>query len=239
MLNAEYVSLSRLQALSVQLDVAANNLANMSTTGYKSENTLFQEYLVTLDNGDKVSYVQDWGLMRNTAAGSLTATGNTLDMALDGPGYFSVETADGIRYTRNGNFSIDSEGRLVTSDGNPVLDDTGVPIQFTEFDNKVTVSSDGTISTQAGVVGKLGIVTFADEQLLRKTGNSRYATDQVPQPNEKTAVVQGMIENSNVQPILELTDLIRVQRAYVANQKLLKTTDDLQRKMLQQIGQVL
>jgi flagellar basal-body rod protein FlgF len=238
MLNSEYVSLSRQEALRVQMDVVANNLANMNTTAYKGEHTLFQEYLVTTDTGENVSYVQDWGLVLNTDEGPTTVTGNPLDVAIQGKGYFVVDTPEGEQYTRNGHFTTDQQGRLISSAGNLVLDDSGQPIQFTELDENIQIAQDGTISTDAGVVARLNIVTFENEQLLKKAGNSQYSTDQDPNPALDSTVHQGLLESSNVQPILEITDLIRIQRAYQSNQRLANATDELQKKMLQDLGRV-
>ncbi len=238
MLNAEYVSLSRQMGLEVKMDVIANNIANMNTTAYKSESTLFQEYLVEDSEGQLISYTLDWGLVRNLAEGEMTPTGNPFDLAISGTGYFVVETPDGLQYTRNGHFRIDDTGRLVSSDGHPVLDDGGRPIQFGESDTTVTIANDGTVTTESGVIGRIDVVSFDNENLLKMVGDGLYTTDQPPIPADGALVLQGMIERSNVQPILEMTELIRTQRAYSATQRLLDATNDLQRKMLDRIANI-
>lgn len=238
MLNAEYISLSRQIGLEVKMDVIANNLANMDTTAYKGESTLFQEYLVNDPSGQPISYTLDWGLVRDLAEGEMAPTSNPFDLAISGKGYFVVDMPDGPQYTRNGHFRVDDTGRLVTGDGHPVLDDGGRPIQFGALDSTFTVSDDGTVTTDSGVIGRLDVVTFDNEHLLKMVGDGRYATDQPPLAVTDTVVLQGMIERSNVEPILEMTELIRTQRAYSATQRLLNTTDDLQRKMLDRIANI-
>jgi len=238
MQNSEYISLSLQTALEVQMDVVANNLANMNTTAFKAEHTLFKEYMVETEGGEDVSFVQDWGLSRDTSAGNLNATGNPLDVAISGNGYFVVETESGNQFTRNGHFRLDDTGQLVTTDGSIVLDDGGQPITFTEFDTNIKIAGDGTISTDAGVLGRLDVVSFDNLQLLKKAGNSKYTTDQVPFPATNVTTVQGMIEGSNVNPILEMTDMIRINRAYQANSSLLTNINESQREMLRRIATV-
>ena len=239
MQNSEYISLSLQTALRVQMDVVANNLANMNTTAYKAEHTLFKEYMVKTDDGEDVSFVQDWGLSRDTTAGKLDTTGNPLDIAINGDGYFVIESPDGNEYTRNGHFRVNDTGQLVTSDGSVVLDDSGQPIVFTEFDTNVKIAGDGTISTDAGVLGRLDVVNFDNQQLLKKAGNSRYTTDQTPFPATAASTIQGMVEGSNVNPILEMTDMIRISRAYQANANLQSNINDSQREMLRRIATVI
>jgi flagellar basal-body rod protein FlgF len=239
MQNSEYISLSLQTALRVQMDVVANNLANMNTTAYKSEHTLFKEYLVETDDGEEVSFVQDWGLVRDTSAGKLNTTGNPLDVAISGDGYFVVETESGIQYTRNGHFRLNDIGQLVTGDGSLVLDDGAQPILFTEFDTNIKIAADGTISTDAGVLGRLDVVNFENQQLLKKAGNSQYTTDQAPFPATAATTVQGMIEGSNVNSILEMTDMIRINRAYQSNASLQSDINESQREMLRRIATVI
>ncbi len=238
MQNSEYISLSLQTALRVQMDVVANNLANMNTTAYKAEHTLFKEYMVETESGEEVSFVQDWGLVRDTTEGKFNTTGNPFDVAISGDGYFVVETEAGYQYTRNGHFRLDDTGRLVTSEGNPVLDDGGQHITFTEFDSNVKIAGDGTISTDAGVLGRLDVVTFENQQLMKKASNSKFVTAQDPLPSTTSTVVQGMIEGSNVNPILEMTDMIRINRAYQANARLQTNINETQREMLRRIATV-
>ena len=228
--NSLYVALSRQMVMERQMEVIANNIANMSTPGYKGEQMMFVEYVGKLDTGEKVSYVQDLAVMRDYGEGPLSRTGNSLDMAIHGQGWFVVDTPQGQRYTRNGHFTLDQNGQLVTSEGYAVLDRQGQPIRFSSADTKIEISGDGTVATNAGPKARLNIVNFADEQQLQKQSDSLYSTDQPTQPALKAQVVQGMIEDSNVQPIVEVTNMMWALRSYQAAQQLIEGDDGLMRK---------
>jgi flagellar basal-body rod protein FlgF len=228
--NSLYIALSRQMVMERQMDVIANNIANMSTPGYKGEQMMFVEYVGQMDTGEKVSYVQDLAVMRDYGEGPLSRTGNPLDLAIHGPGWFVVDTLEGQRYTRNGHFTLDQNGQLVTSDGYPVLYRQGQPIRFTNADTKIEISGDGTIATNLGPKARLNIVTFADEQQLHKQSSTLYSTDQPAQPALKAQVAQGMIENSNVEPIVEVTNMMWALRSYQAAQQLIEGDDGLLRK---------
>ena len=155
--NAQLIGLSRQIALQRQMDVVANNMANINTTGFKGEQMLFEEYLmpVASDNDfswsdQQLSFTQDWGTMHDLTGGAMVQTGNPLDVALNGDGFLSVMTADGERWTKAGSLQIDAQGRLVTLDGHPVLSG-GSEIQFEPEETEIVIGSDGTISTDAGI----------------------------------------------------------------------------------------
>lgn len=237
--NTVYVALSRQLALKRQLAVVANNLANMDTTAYKTQRMLFEEFLVeTSDGGRPISFVQDVAVARNLEDGELEPTGNPLDLALSGRGYFVVETPDGLRYTRNGHFRLDQEGRLVTQDGFPVLDDGNQPIQVDLAATQLQVSPDGTVATGPGQVARLQVVGFANEYKLSAVGAGLYETDEQPQPAPDAKIMQGMLEGSNVEPILEINALIELSRAYQSTQQMLENDHDLRRRTIRQLGQV-
>jgi flagellar basal-body rod protein FlgF len=211
--NPTYIALSSQMALQRQMDVVANNLANMSTPAFKGERMMFAQYLVQPAGTSPLAFVQDVGTARDTRQGPITKTGNTLDLALQGSGYFSVETPLGTRYTRSGHFQLDAQGQIVTSQGYPVLGESGRPITVPTNATDILVGADGTISAGQGPVGKVGIVDFAQPQGLAAGANGLYVTDQTPQPAQQTTLVQGAIEESNVQPIVELTRLLGVSRS--------------------------
>jgi flagellar basal-body rod protein FlgF len=221
MQNATYISLSSQTALQRQMDVVANNLANLSTPGYKAEEMLFAQHLTHTRGTGTMAFVEDAGTARDLRQGPISKTGNPLDFALQGPGYFSVETPLGTRYTRAGHFQLDAQHQLVTSEGYPVLAAGGQPLALPPNINAVTVGTDGTISasqagsSSQGSVGKLQVVTFAAPQLVTPAANGLYVTDQTPDPatTATTTVQQGMIEESNVQPVVELTRLMAVSRS--------------------------
>lgn len=236
--NAILVGLSRQVALKRQMEVVANNIANMNTTAYRSENILFREYLVTSPAGDQVSYVEDYGIARDLREGAMETTSNPLDVAISGPGYLVVETEDGPKYTRNGHLRLDDIGQIVTQEGEPVLDVDGRPIEFANPTVEVTISRDGTITAADGESFRLGVVSFRNEQALQKDANGLYKTDQAPIPVEAPMILQGMLEASNVRPIVQMTRLIDIQRAYEGTQKMMNTDHDLQLDAISRIGRV-
>lgn len=220
--NTLYIALTRQMAMEQKMDVLANNLANASTAGYKGEQILFVEYLSQPDPATgAVSMVQDISVIRDYGQGPLVKTNNPLDLAVHGKGWFVIDTPQGRFYTRDGNFRLDELGRMVTSNGDAVLDANGEPIIFTPQETDIEISADGSISTTLGLRGRIGVVSFADENVLTKIGGNLYTAAAVPAPALDASVVQGMIERANVQPIIEVTNMIEALRAYQAAQKLI------------------
>jgi flagellar basal-body rod protein FlgF len=206
------VALSGQLARDRQMDVLANNIANLSTTAFKGEQVLFAE-LLSNASGAPVRYVQDAGTVRDWSQGPLTRTGNSLDVALQGSGFLEVQTTQGIRYTRDGRMKLDSQGQLVTLDGNPVLGDSQSPIALPQGTTSITIGEDGSLTTPTGTAGKLTVVTFDKLQAVAAESNGLYTTEEAPNSAPDTKVVQGMLEESNVQPILEMTRLMATSRA--------------------------
>lgn len=236
--NTSYIALSRQNALWRQLDVIAGNMANANTPAYKGEQMMFREYLmdtrsVDRAKGTKLSFVQDVGLLRNTTEGAFTKTDNPLDLALHGDGYFQVETEAGMRYTRNGHFRLDEGGMLVNSQGLAVMDNADNPIILAPNEAKITITPDGSVSTENGIVGKIKVVRFANEQEMRKIGDSLYETTQDPEVIDRPAMVQGMMEESNVQPVVEITKMTEVLRQYQALQNIIEKEHERQMKAMQ------
>jgi flagellar basal-body rod protein FlgF len=225
--NAGYIALSRQVALGRQLEVIANNMANASTPAYKAESMQFNEYLIQADEGAPLSFVEDAAVARDWTAGTLRPTGNPLDLAINGDGYFVVSTPDGDRYTRNGRLALDAAGQIVTGDGNPVMGDGG-PLTVPVEDGNVAIAADGTVSTEQGIIGKIRVVRFADPQALAAVGAGLYKTDASPEPDSASQLSQGMVEDSNVQPIIEMTNLIQVTRDYEAAQKMIEAENERQ-----------
>ena len=226
MQTATYVALSRQSVLGRSMDVIANNLANMSTTGFKSEAPLFQEYLQPGPvKGQPISYVRAVGVVRDARSGELSSTGNPLDIGIDGDGYFQVNTADGPRYTRNGRFQIDSGRNLVTAQGNQVLDPTGRPITIPQGATSISIGADGSIATETGPIGKISLTSFANQQDLVASGNGLYATSATPIPDTVSTIHQGFLEASNVQPIIAMTQMLDVQRSYASVQSIIDGED--------------
>ncbi|PWC33173.1 flagellar basal-body rod protein FlgF [Azospirillum sp. TSO35-2] len=235
--NSIYVAMSRQMALQRQLDVTSNNIANMNTTGYKNQRMLFTEYLEKPGLHEKVSFVQDRAVVRDLTVGGMTQTGNPLDLALTGQGYFTVDTASGPRYTRAGNFRLNDQRQLVDGGGLPVLSNNGQPLTIPAGTNDVKVSGDGTVATELGPVGKLNIVTFKNEQLMTEVGNGLYVTDEQPTPAPvETKVAQGLLEGSNVKPVVEMTQMIDIQRQYMSAQRMIDNEHERIRSMIQKLG---
>lgn len=237
MQNATYVALSRQDALRRQMDVVAHNLANMNTTGFKGQRMLFTEFLERPGMHEQVSYVQDRAVVRDTANGGMASTSNVLDFALNGNGYFTVDSASGRRYTRSGNFQLNEQRQITDVGGLPVLSDGGQPMTIPEGAKEIRLSGDGTLSTELGPVGKFNVVVFKKEQMMMEVGSGLYVSDEEPQaaPPE-TKVAQGMLEQSNVKPIVEMTNMMDIMRQYQQTQKMLETEHERMRTVIQRLG---
>jgi flagellar basal-body rod protein FlgF len=216
------VLLSGQMALAQAMDIVANNIANASTTGYKREAVEFQTLLSRgqSNNSKPANFVFDSATYRDMSNGPILSTGNPLDLAIQGPGYFQVQLPNGkTGYTRAGAFKLDTGGQIVTQAGQPIIGDGGT-ITIPETTSEINVSEDGFVSArvdngaQLAQIGQLKLVTFADDQKLQPIGNGVYVTGQQPLPADDSAISQGSIEQSNVEPVIEITDMIRVMRSY-------------------------
>ena len=241
--NTMYVGLSRQLVLRRQLDVVANNVANVDTVGFKVESLMVQTDVETLPSGGaappRVNFVLDGGVARDFSQGGLKQTGAPLDVAIQGEGFFKVTTPAGERYTRGGQFLLDSQGRLVTPSGQPVQGDGG-DIVLDPTKGPVKIASDGTISQGAATVGKLQVVNFASLSGLSKDGDGLYRNDSnlQPQVNPDASLQQGMIESSNVNAIAMITKLIAVQRAYEQISQMVVQASDLSKTTIDRLGRV-
>jgi len=224
--NSFPVALSRQQVLARQMDTIATNLANINTAGFKAEQMIFTEFLdrTGIADGQPLSMVHDVAFLRDMSEGPLHETGNPLDLAIHGDGFFVIETDNGPRYTRHGAFQLDNQGRIVTLEGRPVLNETDSPIFVPPDTSTITIARDGTVSADTQVIGKIQVVTFETPQLLSKEGNGLYdAGEQRPQPAGEAEIMQGMIETSNVQAVAEMTRMIKVLRSYQSAAQLAET----------------
>jgi flagellar basal-body rod protein FlgF len=248
MQNTLLVGLSRQVALGRELDVVANNIANINTTGFKAEGSIFEEFLNSNaradTTGNRVSFVRDRGTWHDLSAGPVEKTGNPLDVAVDGNALLVVQTPRGERYTRNGSFQINAQGQLVTSEGNPVLGEAG-PITFQPTDNQVSISADGTISVREGNAttdsqrGTLRMVSVANAQNLQKDGGSTFSVaGETPQPTKASRIVQGTVEKSNVRAVVEMTRMIEVTRSYTQIANMISQQADMQRSSLTKLAEV-
>ena len=218
--NPTYIALSRLMSQQRAMDVVANNIANADTPGYKTQHVQFSDWLLrtgeqpSLGGESTVAFTQDRATWRDSSPGSLTHTGEPLDLALESGGYFQVQTGNGIRLTRAGRFAIQSDGTIGDSAGNPLLDDAGSPIHVGANDRQITVSADGTIETENGRLGKIGIVAASDENQLAPEGSHLFRADAPTSPMGQPRIVQGALESSNVQPITEMTRMMQMEREF-------------------------
>lgn len=227
--NIAAITLSNQLALTRQMDIVANNIANASTTGFKSERVLFSQYLANLSApGDqKLAFPQDAGVKRNYDEGPITATGNPLDLAIKGDAFFAVSTANGTRYTRDGSFTLNNQRQVTTAQGNNLLDENGQPIKIPTTQTQISISQDGTVSTEDGQIARIKLVRFADPQALSEEGASMFNPNSAkPLPASGAKVLQGSIEGSNVQSILELSRLLEISRSYQSAQHLMDTEND-------------
>lgn len=223
--NAGYTTLTRQSGLAREMQIVANNIANAATTGYRSEGLMFSEYVQRMDNGPSLSMGQ--GNVRQTSfvQGALTNTGGTFDLAMEGDGFFLIETPRGERLTRSGAFSPGPNGDLLTNDGFRVLDAGGAPV-FVPPGVSVNISPDGTVSADGNPLGQIGIVRPIDPSTMVREDGVMFAAEGGFEPAEGTTVMQGFIENSNVSPIGQLARMIEVQRAYELGQSFLDSEDE-------------
>jgi flagellar basal-body rod protein FlgF len=250
--NALLVGLSRQMVLERQMDVIANNVANVNTNGFKADRSMFEEYLNSGAHEDnfipsdrRVSYVQDRGTFKDLTAGPTELTKNPLDVAIDGKGFLVVQTPAGERYTRDGGLTINNQGQLVTASGNPVLGNAG-PIVFQPTDHDISIATDGNITVLEGinridaVRGKLRMVSFADAQKLLKEGSNLYSAGAgvAPAPDTASKVKQGFVEKSNVNSVIEMAHMIDVTRTYTQMATLLQAQSDLHKSAIEKLADV-
>ncbi|MEI9983010.1 MAG: flagellar basal-body rod protein FlgF [Aliidongia sp.] len=238
MQTATYVALAHQTALESGIDVMVNNLANMSTPAFKGETVLFSQYLQPAQGGGDIAYVRDVGVRRDTKQGNLTQTGNSLDAGVEGDGYFTVGTTDGQRYTRNGRFTLDNGGNLVTTQGYQLLSDQGQPITLPANTRQITISTDGQVSTETGPVAKIGLAHFDNQQDLVGAADGLYVTNDQPTPDTTSKLHQGTVEESNVNAISAMTKLMGLQQAYTGAAQIIEGEDQRIKNAIDKISRV-
>ena len=237
--NPGYVALSRQMVLKRQMDVVANNIANLTTPGFRAESMVFIEHLARTVPQERVSFVQDIATVHDLRPGPMTTTGNSLDLAIRGDGYFAVETPEGERFTRAGHFALDAQGQVVTTAGYPVLSDAGTPIVIPEQSEEIVVADDGTISTDEGLLARLRLVRFENQQALARQENGLYdAGAQDAEPADDSAVQQGTLESSNVLGVVEMTKMMATVRSYQTAATLTNEEHERQRRAITALAPV-
>lgn len=265
-----FTAVSGAIAQSAKLDTIANNLANVNTPGFKRDQQVFQEYLTAYEKepttitvprvpasiesfydvqGADKSYVDASGTYTNFEQGSMKVTGNPLDLAIDGDGLFEVSTPQGVRYTRAGDFKINSEGTLVTKQGFAVLKDGGVgapaagrEIKFDLNHSEVSISPEGIVKNGATDLGRLALVKVTNKDSLRKVGGNMYSLKENMEAGLQSAadakVNQGMLEGSNVNIVREMTDMIQATRVFESTQKAISAYDSMNGKSVNEISKL-
>ncbi|MEM9725571.1 MAG: flagellar hook-basal body complex protein [Pseudomonadota bacterium] len=236
--NAVYTQLTRQTGLQREMDLIAGNMANMNTTGFRREGVVFSEFLRDTDDRlGSLSMAAVRTRYAEPAQGALTQTLSQLDLAVEGEGFFQVQTPDGPRLTRAGAFAISADNQLVTPEGFPVLDNGGAAIQLPAGFERMSVAVDGLISVDGEAFGQMALVTPIDPLAVRREGGSLYIADGGVQPSEGAKISQGFLEGSNVNAVEEITRMIEVQRAYELGQSMLERMDDRMRTVIRTMGE--
>ncbi|WP_425097702.1 flagellar hook-basal body complex protein [Tropicibacter sp. S64] len=223
---AGYAALSRLSGLKNEMRVIANNIANANTTGFRQEGIIFSEYVQRADEGAAVA--MSAARVRNTSfeQGALQQTNGTFDLAIEGDGFFLINTPNGERLTRAGSFTPSAAGTLVTMDGYDVLGDGGAPVFVPPDATDLSFAADGTMSAGGVPLGRIGVVRPIDPLKMVREGGVMFRTDGGFEQLEEPRIIQGFIESSNVNPILQISRMVEVQRAYEMGQSFLEKEDE-------------
>jgi flagellar basal-body rod protein FlgF len=232
-----YVALTRQSGLLKEMQAVANNIANLSTTGFRREGVIFAEMVEALPTeGGSVAMTAARGRYTEEAQGALVETGGRLDIAIEGEGYFRVETAQGERLTRAGAFTRGPDGEVVNMDGARLLDEGGGAILIPFEARTIGIAADGTLSVDGEPVARIGLVTVEDQTQLFREGGVLFRAEGDVIPVEEGRMVQGFLEQSNVNPVAEMARMILVQRAYEYGQKLMDGEDERIRQVVRVLG---
>ena len=232
-----YVTLSHRVAVNRELEIVANNLANMNTTAFKAERMMFDEALRKAGASDEVSFVIDRASYTDYKTGPIIRTQNQFDIAINGEGWLSVQTPDGVQYTRDGRMVVAPSGELTALDSSPVLGEGGEPIliPLEEIAN-VAIGRDGAITAGEIQIGRIEVFRFDNEQELIRQSDGRYEAQENPQVAENAALIQGAIEGANVDPIREVTRLIELSRSYESASRMASDVHDQKTDAIKRLG---
>jgi flagellar basal-body rod protein FlgF len=240
-----YVALSHQMALRRHLDIIANNIANASTNAYRRESVMFQDYMSNMPEAEvssarPVSFVLDYGVARDPRPGDMIPTDNPLDIGIHGAGYFTVRANDGQpAYTRNGALRPSPDGFLVIASGERVLNTQNQLIALSPEEVDIKIANDGTISTNLGVKGQLLISNLPESQDLERMGNGLWrGANATAIPTNEVKLKSGMVEGSNVQPVMEMSEMIDVLRTYQSTTRLMDRYDDIRKSGIERLGRV-
>lgn len=232
----------------MRLEILANNVANINTVGYKGDKSLFQipeaaepqTFETPIEGIQALSpYAPPFATVIDFSQGAIRQTGNPLDLAINGSGFFSIQTPDGVQYTRQGSFTLDAEGVLVTPDGYPVLGESG---ELTLEEGIVEIDLQGVVVVDGDEVGRLQISDFPNSDVLKKAGNGRFVAMEALTQGERpptTTLSQGYLETANVNPVQAMTEMIETSRAFEAYQKVIQTADEATSKSINDVGKTI
>jgi flagellar basal-body rod protein FlgF len=232
---AGYVTLTRQAGLMREMGVVANNIANLSTNGFRREGVMFSEFLLEMDSGPSLSMANGNSRVVDLRQAGISQTGGTYDFAIQGDGFFLIETPDGQQLTRAGSFTPSPNGELVTPDGFRLLDQGGAPVFVPPDAGAVALAQDGTLSVNGMPLARLGLWQPVDPNSLRHQSGTLFSTDNL-EPVDSGILLQGYLEDSNVQPVSEIARMIEVQRAYELGQTFLDNEDQRTRGVIQTLG---
>jgi flagellar basal-body rod protein FlgF len=232
-----YLALNRQVGLAAEMDMVANNIANLDTTGFRREGVAFTEFVVAAENGESVSMADLGARFASDLPGSQTMTGGEFDLAIEGEGYFLTQSADGLLMTRAGSFQLSPEGLLVTPLGDRVLDTGQATIAIPADASQVVISADGTVSADGQPLTQIALVTAPDEQVSRFGDTAFTVQDDNFTPVANPRMRQGALEQSNVDAVNEIARMIEVTRAYEMAQSVIEDEDERIREALQTLGQ--
>lgn len=237
MSNSVYAMLTRQTGLMKEMGLVANNVANLSTSGFRAEGVIFTEHVKNLEGPQgSLSMASAAAHLTDLTQGGLRQTGGQLDLAVEGEGFFQVETPAGLRLTRNGAFFATPEGDMVTADGYRVLDAGGAPVFLPLDAGEIVVAPDGTLSADGNPVAQIGLFTVENVADLTRDDGVSFAPEGPVLPVETPRILQGFLEASNVDPVLEIARMIEVQRGYEMGQGFLEREDQRLRSVLNLVG---
>ena len=232
-----YTTLTRMSGLKSEMQAIANNIANVSTTGYRKEGLIFSEHIARLSAGeDSLSMAYANVQMTNDAQGPLTPTGGAFDFAIEGDGFFLIETPQGQALTRAGAFTPNDQGELTTHDGYRLLDNGGAAIFVPPDARNVAVAADGTVSADGQPLAQIGLFMPTDPTQLDRTNGTRFVTDAGVEPHEGSVILQGYVENSHVNAVVEIARMIEVQHGYTLGQKFIRKEDERIKSVISTLG---
>ncbi len=224
-----------------RMEAVANNLANLTTDGFKADNFLFAADVdpgaSSQDKPHDIRFVKEAGIVRDMAQGPIRITGNPFDLALQGDGFFAVQTDEGTAYTRDGGFTLSADGTLVNKDGKPVLSDSGAPLVFDLRGEAPVINTEGAVSIAGVEAGRIGVYNFDTPDELQKMGDNIYTAGTLTANKADNAhVVQGAIEGSNVRAVVEMSRMIEISRAYESASKMVNNDDTLRKSAIETLG---